>query len=223
MVGQSLSHRPPTSGEMLEYLERRVGLLRQLLDSFDLLRRRDVMRATRIIASRLAAGGKLLIAGNGGSAAQAQHLAAELVGRFQRERAGMPAIALTTDTSVLTAVSNDYGYSDVFARQVLALGRPGDVLLMLSTSGNSPNLVKAAGAARRVGMASVALIGGTQSALADEVDLAICLPSPDPATVQEGQLLLVHIVCGLTEMALEERTSDGTEAELRSRRVGGQS
>ena len=123
------------------------------------------------------AGGKLLFFGNGGSAADAQHLAAEFVGRFVRERAGLPAIALTTDSSILTAVGNDYGFDQIFARQVQALGRPGDVAIAISTSGNSPNVIEGVKAAKRGDLKTIGLSGKDGGLLAKEADLAITIAS----------------------------------------------
>ena len=140
-------------------------------------------------------GGKILLCGNGGSAADAQHIAAELVGRFQQERRGLPAIALTTDTSILTAVGNDYGYEDVFARQVSALANKHDLLWVLSTSGHSVNITKALEVARSLACTTVGFLGksgGSALALCDE---ALVVPSEDTARIQEMHMLLYHAVC----------------------------
>jgi D-sedoheptulose 7-phosphate isomerase len=154
------------------------------------------------LAWHLGQGGRLLIAGNGGSAAEAQHLAAELVGRLREERAPLSAIALTPDSSALTAISNDYGFEEVFARQVRAHGRPGDVLLVLSTSGRSPNLVAAVHAARQTGMRTWALVGAGRSPIADACDEALCCPSPDSQVVQELHLVAVHVLCEYIDQTL---------------------
>ncbi len=140
-------------------------------------------------------GKTILVAGNGGSAAEAQHLAAELVGRYKTERRGLPSIALTTDTSILTAVGNDYSFNDIFSRQVEALGKEGDVLVLLSTSGNSENLMRAAARARSQGVKTAALLGKGGGSLAQEVDLAIIVPSDDTPRIQEVQLLVIHALC----------------------------
>jgi D-sedoheptulose 7-phosphate isomerase len=153
------------------------------------------------IAHRLLAGGRLLAAGNGGSAAEAQHLTAELVGRFDRDRRPFSAIALHAETSALSAIGNDYGYAEVFARQVRAHGRRGDVLVLLSTSGRSPNLVTAAVAARQGGVESLALTGPGPNPLAQACDEALCLPG-DPPTVQETHLAAVHMLCHAVERAV---------------------
>jgi D-beta-D-heptose 7-phosphate kinase/D-beta-D-heptose 1-phosphate adenosyltransferase len=147
------------------------------------------------LARHLAAGGRLLVAGNGGSAAEAQHLAAELVGKLREDRMPLSAIALTPDSSAVTAISNDYGYDEVFARQVRAHGRPGDVLLMLSTSGRSPNLLAAARAASGCGMRTWAMTGAGPNPLADACDEVLRCPSPDSQVVQELHLVSVHVLC----------------------------
>jgi phosphoheptose isomerase len=155
----------------------------------------------RQLAVVLSAGGRLLAAGNGGSAAEAQHLTAELVGKFGDDRRPFSAIALHADTSAMTAIGNDYGYDDVFARQVTAHARAGDIVMLLSTSGNSPNVVRAAEAARRAGAVSWAMTGPTPNPLASTVDDALCVPAPSP-TVQEAHLVAVHVLCGAFEQAL---------------------
>lgn len=155
--------------------------------------------AARLIADAIKAGGKLLICGNGGSAADAQHYATELVARlYQRERPAMAAVALTTDTSALTALANDYGFEKVFSRQVEALGRAGDVLLGLSTSGNSPNVVEAITQARSLGMKVVSFTGagGKMAALSDVV---LSVPSQNTMRIQEIHLALGHTLCKLIE------------------------
>ena len=157
------------------------------------------------LAARLMAGGRLLAAGNGGSAAEAQHLTAELVGRFDGERRPFSAIALHADTSSVTAISNDYGYDDVFARQVAAHARSGDILMLLSTSGRSPNLVRAAQAGRRAGALTWALTGAEPNPLAAECDERIAL-SGNGAAVQEAQLVALHLLCRVFDHAV--RTQD---------------
>lgn len=154
-----------------------------------------------VLANRLGAGGRLLAAGNGGSAAEAQHLTAELVGRFRDDRQPFSAIALCAETSSVTAIGNDYGYDQVFARQVTAHARPRDVVLLLSTSGCSRNLLEAARAGTRAGASTWALTGPAPNPLAEAVDDALCLPG-SPANVQEAQLVAVHLVCKAFEAAL---------------------
>ena len=150
-------------------------------------------------AATLAAGGKLVLFGNGGSAADAQHLAAEFVVRLRDNRPALAALALTVNTSVLTAASNDYGFEQVFARQIEALVAPGDLLLALSTSGSSPNILRGAEAGRRRGAFVVALTGETGGALARGADLLLNVPSRDPQRIQEAHITIGHIVCSLVE------------------------
>lgn len=147
------------------------------------------------IYDRVQAGGRLLVAGNGGSAAQAQHLAAELVGRYRAERAPFSAIALTADSSTTTALANDYGVSELFARQVMAHGRQGDVLLLLSTSGRSPNVVRAAEVGAERGLMTLALTGEAPNPLGDAAHHHVAVPSGDTAAVQEAHQVMIHLLC----------------------------
>ena len=147
----------------------------------------------------LNADGKLLFMGNGGSAADAQHMAGEFVSRFAFDRPGLPAFALTVDTSVMTAIGNDYGYEHLFARQVQAVGRKGDVLFGYSTSGSSPNILAALEAARGRGMVTVAMTGNRKARITQLADHCIEIPSPDTPRIQEGHLVVGHIICGLVE------------------------
>ncbi|NUT08780.1 MAG: SIS domain-containing protein [Hamadaea sp.] len=151
------------------------------------------------LALTLARGGRLLTAGNGGSAAHAQHLVAELVGRFDGERAPLPAVALTADSVITSALGNDYGYDEVFARQVRAHGRPGDVVLLLSTSGTSPNVVAAARAAREVGASAWSMTGPVPNPLAAECDRFFAVPAPSTQIVQEVHQVAVHVLCGFID------------------------
>ena len=146
-----------------------------------------------------ARGGKLLVCGNGGSAADSQHLAAELAGRYRCERAGLAAVALTTDSSALTAISNDFGFDQVFARQVEALGGPDDVLLVISTSGNSANCVMAVARGGELGLRCHGLLGGDGGKLAGMVDGALVVPSDDTPRIQEMHLIMIHTLCELLE------------------------
>ena len=164
-----------------------------------------VLDAAAAIIEALRAGGKLLLFGNGGSAADAQHVAAEFVGRFQRERAAMAAIALTTDTSVLTSIGNDYAFDRVFARQVEALGRKGDVAFGISTSGASPNVVAALVAARALGLQTIALTGRDGGAVGRAAAIHVNVPSDETARVQEVHRTLLHVICDLVERALDQR------------------
>ena len=163
-----------------------------------------VERAARLVADALAGGGQVLFCGNGGSAADAQHLAAELVGRYLLDRPAWRAVALTTDTSVLTAVGNDFGYADVFARQVEGLGRPGDVLVVLSTSGRSENVLRAAAAAKAAGMAVVAFLGPAVSPLDDTADLALHVDGDVAGLIQQGHITIGHALCGWVEQRLAD-------------------
>ena len=156
----------------------------------------------RHLAGVLAGGGRLLACGNGGSAAEAQHLTGELVGRYLHDRRPLSAIALHADTSALTAIGNDYGETELFARQVVAHGRPGDVLVALSTSGTSRNVVSAVKAAHEVGMTTWALTGPAPNTLAAISDDAIAVPAPSMATVQEIHLVVVHVLCAALDEAL---------------------
>ncbi len=160
-----------------------------------------VVAAARVVRDALAAGNKVLLCGNGGSAADAQHIAAELVGRFVVERRGLPAIALTTDTSALTAIANDYGYDVVFARQVEALGRPGDVLIAITTSGRSKNVVAAVTAARALGMKVVGLTGAAGDDFVRGCDAGVAVPSRNTARIQEGHIAIGHVLCELVDAA----------------------
>jgi phosphoheptose isomerase len=158
-----------------------------------------IVAAAAAIVAALRSGGKLLVFGNGGSAADAQHVAAELVGRFQRERPAFAAIALTTDTSVLTSLANDYAFDRVFTRQIEALGKPGDVVLGISTSGASANVVTAFAAARRLGLRTIALTGRDGGEVGRAAEIHINVPSPSTARVQEVHRTLLHIICELVE------------------------
>ncbi|MGD9952675.1 MAG: phosphoheptose isomerase [Burkholderiales bacterium] len=157
-----------------------------------------IARAVDLMCASLRAGGKVLACGNGGSAADAQHFAAELVNRFERERPPLAAVALTTDSSTLTSIANDYSYDQVFEKQLRALGRSGDVLLAISTSGNSPSVVGAIGAARELGLATVALTGrggGRMGAALGPADVHVCVPHERTMRIQEVHLLVLHCLC----------------------------
>ncbi len=162
----------------------------------------QVAAAARLMAGALQEGGKILLFGNGGSAADAQHLAAEFVNRFRIERPPLAALALTTDTSILTSIANDYDFLEVFAKQVRALGRPGDVALGLSTSGNSPNVVEALKAARQLGLATLALSGGEGGPVAAAAELAIVVPSRSTPRIQEVHITIGHVLCDLVDFLL---------------------
>lgn len=160
----------------------------------------DIERAARAIIASIKKGGKLILFGNGGSASDAQHIAAELVARFRKERAAIPAIALTTDTSVLTAIANDYEYRRVFARQVEALCAKNDIVLGISTSGNSHNVLDAVKMAKKIGAKTIALCG-EGGELFKHTDLSLCVPSTNTPRIQECHITIGHILCKLVEDA----------------------
>jgi D-sedoheptulose 7-phosphate isomerase len=158
----------------------------------------SVARGVLAMVDCLKSGGKVMACGNGGSAADAQHFAAELIGRFEREREELAAISLTTDSSILTAVGNDYSYDDIFSKQVRGLGKKGDILLGISTSGNSKNIVKAIEAAKKMGIKIIAFTGnggGKIASLLDKDDIHLCVPSTRTARIQETHLVLLHGLC----------------------------
>lgn len=159
-------------------------------------------RAAALVVESLRAGGKLLLCGNGGSAADAQHWAGEMVSRFMYDRPGLAAVALTTDSSILTAIGNDYGYERLFARQVEALGRPGDVLFALSTSGRSPNILAALRAARERGVRTVGFAGSNGAEMGPLCDVLVQVPSASTPRVQEGHEVLGHAICQMVEAAI---------------------
>jgi D-sedoheptulose 7-phosphate isomerase len=192
--------------EDAEYLRRTLGeaiALHERVRQADL---QPVLDAAAAIVGALRAGGKLLVFGNGGSAADAQHVAAELVGRFERDRPGLAAVALTTDTSVLTSVGNDYDFAKVFERQIDAIGRPGDVALGISTSGRSPNVVAAIRLARARGLRTVALTGRDGGAVGLAAEVHVNVPAESTARIQEVHRTLLHAICGLVEGAFSERS-----------------
>ena len=164
-----------------------------------------IAHAATVMTAALLADGKILACGNGGSAADAQHFAAEMVGRFERERPELPAISLVTDTSILTAIANDYAFDQVFAKQVRALGARGDVLLAISTSGNSPSVVAAVKAAREREMRVIALTGRSGGAIAQMLaddDVSLCVPHERTARIQEVHLLIIHCICDAVDATL---------------------
>ena len=162
----------------------------------------QIVELSNMLTELFKNGGKLLVMGNGGSAADAQHFVAEIVGRFKLERRALPAVALTTDTSILTAIGNDYGFESVFSRQVEALANEGDLVIGISTSGNSPNILKALQEARLKGCQTVGLLGKSGGSIKDLCDLALIIPSNDTPRIQEGHITIIHIVCDLMEKAM---------------------
>jgi D-sedoheptulose 7-phosphate isomerase len=179
-------------------LRQHLTTIEKLLDS----RLGDIEAAGQLIWETLKGGNKVLLCGNGGSAADAQHIAAELVGRYEQQRRAFPAVSLTTDTSALTALGNDYGYEEIFARQVQALAVAGDVLIAISTSSKSPNILKAADQARAIGCKTIALAGCSGEPLASHCDLAVVVPSDRTSRVQEAHITIGHIWCEMVEANL---------------------
>lgn len=167
-----------------------------------------IIEAANLIVESLRKGGKALVFGNGGSAAEAEHFVAELVGRYRLDRQPLAAIALTTDSGVLTSIANDYGFDQIFSRQLRALGKSGDIAIAISTSGNSPNILEAVECTRSMGLVTLGLSGATGGKLADRVQLCLKVPSDCTARIQEAHALLIHLLCGLVENALQE-TSGG--------------
>ncbi|GBC76638.1 Phosphoheptose isomerase 1 [bacterium HR08] len=167
-------------------------------------RAEDVARAAELMIAALRAGGKILLFGNGGSAADAQHIAAELVNRYRRSRPALAAMALTTDTSVLTSIANDVAFEEVFSRQIEALGEPGDVAVAISTSGRSPNVVRAVETARRLGLRTIGLLGRDGGLVAPLVDVPLVVPVQETPRIQEVHITLGHILCELIESAFSE-------------------
>jgi D-sedoheptulose 7-phosphate isomerase len=161
-----------------------------------------IAECARMLVDALKGGHKLLIMGNGGSAADAQHFAAEMVGRFLMERKALPAIALTTDTSILTAVGNDYGFDEIFTRQVEALANPGDILIGISTSGNSLNIKRALETGQRIGVKTIGLLGRDGGEIRPIVDFNLTVPNFETPRIQEAHLIIIHILCDLIEKGL---------------------
>lgn len=175
----------------------------------------------RALCAALRSGGKILWCGNGGSAADSQHMAAEIVGRFRRERRGLPSIALTTDTSILTSVGNDYGFDAIFARQVEALGAPGDVLVAISTSGNSRNVLAAMETARSLGLTTVAFTGNGGGKMAALADHLFTVDSRETARIQETHILAGHMICDWIELDWISAESNTASTESAAPNTGG--
>jgi D-sedoheptulose 7-phosphate isomerase len=162
----------------------------------------EILDAAYSIRDCLSAGGKLLLMGNGGSAADSQHIAAELIGRFKKERKAIPALALTVDSSSLTALGNDYGFEFIFSRQIEALANPNDAVVGISTSGNSKNIIRALNLAREIGAKTIGLMGNNGGEMKDCVDIGIIVPSNDTARIQEVHITIGHIICEIIEQDL---------------------
>jgi D-sedoheptulose 7-phosphate isomerase len=188
---------------MIESIRAAVTESLELKRSFFAANEERIVTLAKTVCSALEGGRKLLLCGNGGSAADAQHIAAEWVGRFSRERRPLPAIALTTDTSILTCIGNDYGFEQVFARQIKALGRPGDVAIGISTSGNSPNVLHATIVARELGLVTVGFTGKDGGELGRIVQHHINVPHPSTARVQEIHIMVGHILCELADIHMK--------------------
>jgi D-sedoheptulose 7-phosphate isomerase len=190
--------------------QRSRKLLEEIAEDKEFLGRLEAIAEAVIACMR--AGGKLMLAGNGGSAADAQHIAGEFASRLNFDRAPLPAMALTVDTSVLTAVGNDYGYERVFERQVQGLGRKGDVFIGISTSGRSPNILAAMRKARELGLVTVGFCGGSRAEILDLCDIALCVPSEQTSLIQQVHITAAHIICGEVERALfADGTAPGTQ------------
>jgi D-sedoheptulose 7-phosphate isomerase len=173
----------------------------------------ELEKVAHCCVAAIRSGGKVLFAGNGGSAADAQHLAAEFVCRFAFDRAGLPAFSLVTDSSVMTAIGNDYGFEHLFARQIQAVGVAGDVFVGISTSGHSPNILLALAEARRKGLVAVGFTGESGGKMLDHCDLCIRIPSQDTPRIQEGHIVLGHILCGIVEQTLFPLRTEASHAD----------
>lgn len=187
---------------MIEEITRQLQAHRALIEELERDMALRIAEASQLIAAALQGGKKLLVMGNGGSAADSQHFAAEIVGRFKMERKALPAIALTTDSSILTAIGNDYGFDAVFTRQIEALAEPGDVVVGMSTSGNSLNVLGAMKLAREMGCLTIGLLGKDGGSIKPACDLALVVPSADTPRIQESHITIIHITCDLVEKAL---------------------
>ncbi len=187
----------------MEFLQNKILKIaensRKIQEEFIKSESEKIVKVAQLAKNVILNGGKILIFGNGGSAADSQHLAGELVNRFKKERNPLPAIALTTDTSVLTAVANDYDFSEIFSKQILALGKRGDIALGISTSGKSPNVINALKVSKELGLYTIGLSGGDGGLMKDLCDYLILVPSKETPRIQEGHLLFLHIFSELLE------------------------
>ncbi len=190
----------PRADAVLTHFRRSLVVLERSANDQDLLL--AIIAVAEAVAAAFRNGGKLLIAGNGGSAADAQHIAGEFLSRFKKDRNPLPAIALTTDTSVLTAIGNDYGFERVFERQVRGLGREGDVFIAISTSGRSANVLEALAAARDIGLTTVGLTGTSDAAMRALCDLTLSAPSDETPLIQQIHITAAHAICDLVEREL---------------------
>jgi D-sedoheptulose 7-phosphate isomerase len=190
----------PASEEILRHLRQSMLVHERVLADDELVA--EIAKVNALCISGYRNGGKILIAGNGGSAADAQHFAGELVSRFYFDRPALAAVALTTDSSIMTAISNDYGYEEVFSRQIEALGQAGDVFIAISTSGNSPNILKALLKARELGLATIGLTGRNGGMMKSLCDICLCVPSDSTPRIQECHLVIEHALCACIEEEL---------------------
>ncbi len=187
---------------LIEHLQKRIGQCRDLLAGYPEALLESISEAVIVSCDALRNGAKIILFGNGGSAADAQHIAGELVGRFMKERSALPSIALSTNTSIVTAIGNDYGFERVFARQIEALARSGDVAIGISTSGNSPNIIEALAAAREKGCATIGMTGESGGKMTGLVDVLINVPSTETPRIQENHILIGHLICEMIEQEL---------------------
>jgi len=192
---------------MIHFIEKELAKLATLIADIqaDKALLNQVIESAETIVATLRNGGKVLLAGNGGSAADAQHIAGEFVSRFHYDRPGLAAVALTTDTSILTAIGNDYGYERLFSRQVQALGREGDVFVGISTSGNSANVIAAFEEAQKMKLTTIGFTGAKGGKMLDLCDITLRMPSTETPKIQEGHIAIGHIICGLVEAAMFPR------------------
>jgi D-sedoheptulose 7-phosphate isomerase len=183
--------------DIVSFIEENIEVKKKLLNNIE-----KIDEIVKVIIDTYKKGNKILICGNGGSAADAQHFAAELVGRYKLERKGLPAIALTTDSSNLTAIGNDYGFETVFSRQVEALGNSGDILVSISTSGNSKNCINAINLAKEKGLKTISLLGKSGGLMKEISDISLVVPSDNTPRIQETHILIIHTICELLEKQL---------------------
>jgi len=202
-------------GPIVDYLAQSRDVLQKAMDDRGFIA--AIAEIADCVSGALANGHKLLLAGNGGSAADAQHIAGEFLSRLNYDRAPAAAIALTTDSSVMTAIGNDYGYERLFERQVFGLGQPGDVLIAISTSGRSPNILRAADAAREQGLAVIGFMGQSGGDLKARCDIPLLVPSDSTPLIQQVHITAGHIICGLVEERLFPRTNTGVAAGAATR------
>lgn len=178
-----------------QHIKESIGVKKEILDNMP----QKIFKLSEMLKHCLRIGNKILVAGNGGSAADSQHMAAELIGRYRKERQSIACIALTTDTSILTAVSNDYGFDSIFERQIEAIGKKNDIFIAISTSGKSKNLIRAIEKCKKVGIKTIGLLGNNGGLLKNTVDLSLTVPSSNTPVIQECHTMIIHILCDLIE------------------------